>query len=196
LARDPNTGLTHKQQRFAQEYLSDFNATAAYRRAGYTGSEASLAAASSKLLRNHKVQAYLSQLRSVTSKRAQVTLERTLEEISRVAFSNITKVMSFNSSSVTLEDSATLPDSITAAIESVTFTETESEHSTSRRHAVKMHNKMAALGFLADYFGIRDDFNKARATLKRYGLALVEDLGSEHGWRLEKYDPSGSDTAA
>jgi phage terminase small subunit len=196
LARDPKTGLTDKQRRFAEEYLKDFNGAAAYRRAGYTGSDSVSRASASKLLTNCNVQAYLSELRKATTNRAQVTLERTLEEISRVAFANITQVMSFNASSVTLEDSATLPDSITAAIESVTFVETESENSTNRRHAVKMHNKMAALGFLADYFGIRDDFNKARATLKRYGLALVEDLGSEHGWRLEKYDPSGSDSAA
>jgi phage terminase small subunit len=196
LARDPKTGLTDKQRRFCEEYLKDFNGAAAYRRAGYSGSESALRANSSKLIANHNVQAYLSHLRNATSQRAQVTLERTLDEISRVAFANITQVMSFDASSVTLQDSATLPDSITAAIESVTFVETESEHSTNRRKAVKMHNKMTALGFLADYFGIRDDFNKARATLKRYGLALVEDLGSEHGWRLEKYDPSGSDTAA
>lgn len=196
MARHPETNLTDKQQRFCQEYLKDFNATAAYQRSGYASTGESARRAGTRLLTNVHIQAYLSSLRSSTSERAQVTLERTLEEISRVAFANITQVMSFDSVSVTLESSESLPDSITAAIESVTFTETESEHTTNRRHAVKMHNKMAALGFLADYFGIRDDFNKARATLKRYGLALIEDLGSDHGWRLEKYDPSGSDTAA
>lgn len=113
-----------------------------------------------------------------------------------MAFSNITQVLKFDNSGVTIEDSQGLPDSITAAIESITFVETETEKSTNRRHAVKMHNKMTALGFLANYFGINDDFNQARATLKRYGLALVEDLGSEHGWRLERYDPSRQNTAA
>lgn len=155
-----------------------------------------MAAAASKLLRNHKIQAYLAGLRARTAAKAEVTLERTLQEISRVAFANITSALTFNDLGVTFEDSANLPEEVTAAIESVTWAENETENGHSIRKSLKMHNKMSALGFLADYFGIRDDFNQARATLKRYGLALIEDVESESGWRLERYDPSGSTSAA
>ena len=192
MARDPSTGLTDKQRRFCEEYLKDFNATAAYCRAGYSGSEASMRSMASKLLTNANIQAYLSALRQSTAQRAEVTLERTLKEISRVAFSNITDALSFSDHGVEFKDSGALPSDVTAAIESVTWAETESEKSTTTRKSLKMHNKMTALGFLANYFGINDDFNQARGTLKRYGLALVEDVGSENGWRLERYDPSGS----
>ena len=55
------------------------------------------------------------------------------------------------------------------------------------KKSAKMHNKMSALNLLADYFGIRDDFNKARATLRRYGINMVEDLEQPLGWRIEPY---------
>lgn len=187
---DQSIGLTDKQAAFCREYLRDFNATAAYKRAGYTASESAARVNASRLLSNANVQGYLAGLRATTTERAEITLERTLEEIAKVAFSNITQALSFNDSGISLEDSTALPESVTAAIESVTFTETVTELGGSTKKALKMHNKMAALGFLADYFGIRDDFNQARATLKRYGLALVEDVDSDMGWRLDRYAPN------
>lgn len=197
MARNPATGLTDKQERFCEEYLKDFNATAAYIRAGYAvQSESSARVNASKLLTNTNVQGHLATLRKAVQHRSTVTLERTVEEISRVAFANITNVLSFDATSVTIKDSDTLPEGVSAAIESVTITETETEHSTNRKHSLKMHNKMSALTLLADFFGIRDDFNKARATLKRYGLAVVQDENSELGWTLEKYVPSTDTDAA
>lgn len=47
--------LTLKQSLFVAEYLKDLNATAAYKRAGYTGQGNSAEAAASQLLRNVKV---------------------------------------------------------------------------------------------------------------------------------------------
>jgi phage terminase small subunit len=184
MATDPSTGLTDQQARFCREYLIDCNATAAYRRAGYKATGNAAQVNSSRLLLNAKCQAYLAQLRRETSEAAQVTLERTLEEIGAIAFANITQAMTWSQSGVTLKDSATLPPNVAAAVESVTDHETES----GRRRTVKMHSKMAALSLLADYFGIRDDFNQARATLKRYGLALIEDPTNPTGWTVQPYE--------
>lgn len=195
MAKNPSTGLTDKQELFCREYLKDFNATAAYIRAGYSVQSDSVAnAAASRLLVNVKVQAYLQSLRRAVEKVSVVTLERTLEEISRVAFSNIVNIVSFDSNGVVFKSSDELPAEITAAIESVTCHETESEQGVNRKQSIKMHNKITALGYLADFFGIRDDFNKARATLKRYGIALTEDNGSEIGWKVEKYVPGNPNT--
>ncbi|MGB3612395.1 MAG: hypothetical protein WBA10_01285, partial [Elainellaceae cyanobacterium] len=90
-----------------------------------------------------------------------------------------TDVLSFSQDGVELKDSAELSADVTAAIASIS--------QTPRGLRLKMHDKMAALSLLADFFGIRDDFNKARATLKRYGLAMVEDSSSETGWKLERH---------
>jgi phage terminase small subunit len=187
VAKNPASGLTDKQTRFCQEYLKDFNATAAYIRAGYSENAARVGA--SQLLTKPNIQAYLQVLRQKAENRTIATLERTMEEISRVAFANITNILSFSDAGVSFRDSEALPNDVTAAIESITMQESESENGAfSRKQSLKMHNKMSALGLLADFFGVRDDFNKARATLKRYGLALVWDEDSEVGWALEKYE--------
>ena len=191
MAINPKVGLTDRQQKFCHEFMLDFNGTAAAIRAGYSRKGA--AATASRLLTNDKIQAYLSRLRDRTSRNAEVTLERTLEEISYVAFSRFTDAASFDNEGLTLKDSSGLPESVLAAIESVTFTETTTEWGVSKKKALKVHSKMAALGFLADYFGIRDDFNKARATLKRYGLALIQDDDCDLGWRLERYVSASAD---
>jgi len=177
------SGLTDQQMAFAREYLKAFNSGAAYQ-AVYRCTSATAETNGPRLLRNARLQAYLAQLRRETSEAAAVTLERTIEEIGAIAFANITEVMSWSNTGVTLLASETLPPNVAAAVESVTDHETES----GRRRSVKLHNKMAALSLLADYFGIRDDFNQARATLKRYGLALVEDPSNETGWSVAKYE--------
>ena len=128
-------------------------------------------------------------MRDRISERSEVTLERTVEEIARVAFSDITDVLSFSNEGLVLKSSDALPAAVTAAIESLTIVEISTESGFRRRNQIKMHNKLAALALLADFFGIRDDFNKARATLKRYGLALIQDDETDVGWKVEHYMP-------
>lgn len=185
--------LTGKQQRFCYEYLIDFNATAAYQRAGYRTKGHGASVEASRLLQKPKIQAYLSQLRSRVSRNAEVTLERTLQEIARVAYSNITDVLSFDGTGVIFRDSAELPEDVTAAIASISSQSITTEGETRVTMRAKMHNKVAALNFLADFFGIKDDFNKARATLRRYGLLLVEDVEAPAGWRVDAYDPAADE---
>jgi phage terminase small subunit len=196
VARNPNTGLTDKQQRFCQEYLSDFNATQAYIRAGYAKKTARQAA--QRLLTNVDIQAYLSHHINKAEDKSVASLQRTLNELAYVAYSRPTDVYSFSDSGLTLKNSDELPDEVLAAIESVTFIETvsESENSltTTTKKSVKQHNKMAALNLLSKYFGMQDDFNTARAAMKRYGIAMVPSEESEVGWTLEKYDPNRSDS--
>lgn len=51
--------LTERQKRFAEEYLIDLNATAAYKRAGYAGKGNGAEVNASRLLSNTKVQQYV-----------------------------------------------------------------------------------------------------------------------------------------
>ncbi|MBW4486026.1 MAG: terminase small subunit [Tildeniella torsiva UHER 1998/13D] len=184
MAIDPAHGLTDKQAAFCREYLLDGNATAAYQRAGYTASGEAARRNASRLLTKADTQRYLAQLRTETSQRASITLERTLEEIGAIAFSNISDVMSWGPGGVDVKPSDTLPAEVLRAVESIT----DQVGDSGRRRTVKMHSKMQALGMLANYFGLNDDFNQARATLKRYGLALVEDPENSTGWSLRPYE--------
>lgn len=191
------SNLTEKQKRFCEEYLIDFNQGAAYVRAGYAVKNANTArSAASRLLTNVNIQTYLQEVRSRAAQKTGITPERVLEEISRVALSNITQVCEFDNEDVTLNRSKNLPDDVTAAIQSVSISEVMTEAGPNKKKSVKMHDKMKALVALSDFFGFRDDFNKARATLKRYGLALLPDESSDVAWRLERYAPDDSDPDA
>jgi phage terminase small subunit len=71
--------LTEKQKRFADEFLIDLNATAAYRRAGYTAKGNAAEVNASKLLRNTKVQEYIQQRQGDRQKRTEITQDMVLQ---------------------------------------------------------------------------------------------------------------------
>ncbi|MEF3312332.1 terminase small subunit [Paenibacillus sp. GYB004] len=71
--------LTGKQKRFADEYLIDLNATAAYGRAGYTAKGKAAEAAASRLLSNVKVQEYIQQRMKEREQRTEITQDMVLE---------------------------------------------------------------------------------------------------------------------
>lgn len=82
---NPETGLAEAQQRFADEYLVDFNATAAYLRAGYKASGNSAKVNASKLLTNEKVQAYLAGKKQALLKRTDTDAEAALRRLTHLA---------------------------------------------------------------------------------------------------------------
>ena len=193
--RNPSK-LTDQQQQFCHAYLRTFNGTDAYQSVYRSKSRNGAGAAASELLRNPKIQRYLSELRERISNRSEATLERTLAEISRVAFADITDFLSFSDRGLSLKDSDNLADDVTAAIESVNIKETETDNGTTRKKTVKQHKKMTEMGYLYEYFSLRDDFNKARASLKRYGMAGVPAADSDICWKVEAYHPSNADDAS
>lgn len=78
--------LTDKQKRFCEEYLIDLNATQAAIRAGYSSKTAEQTA--SRLLRNVKVQEYISKRQKELSRSTEITQERVIKELALIAFSN------------------------------------------------------------------------------------------------------------
>ena len=79
--------MTEKQKIFADEYLIDLNATRAYRVA-YPSVKKDEAAAvnGSKLLRNTKVQEYISERMQERQQRTEVTQDMVVKELAAIAF--------------------------------------------------------------------------------------------------------------
>ena len=191
MARNPEINLTDKQRRFCEEYLKDFNGTAAILRTGYQCNRDAARVQASRLLTNANIQAYLQYLRKKIADASEVTLERTIQEIGRVAYSDINNALSFGPDGVKFKDSSELSPEVTAAISSVSSSEItktfKGETTVTKTNTLRSHSKVKALTLLSNFYGLCSDFNQARATLKRYGLALVEDPESDLGWRLERY---------
>ena len=81
--------LTDKQKRFIDEYIIDLNATKAYK-AAYPKitKDETAASASVRLLRNVKVQEYLKERQNALQERTEITQDRVLLELAKIAFSN------------------------------------------------------------------------------------------------------------
>ena len=68
MVRNPETGLTDRQQRFAEAYFVSLNATQAYYQAGYKAKTTAVAAVSGgELVRKPNIQAALAKLRAVVA---------------------------------------------------------------------------------------------------------------------------------
>ncbi|MGL5879205.1 MAG: terminase small subunit [Xenococcaceae cyanobacterium] len=171
--------LTPRQKAFCEEYIKDFNATAAYKRAGYTVKNDRVAKVNaSRLLTDADVEKYIASLQQQRMQRVQISADRALLELSRIAFSNITDVISFNNDGISINDCRELEVDVTAAIANITRSESQG----SKKITVKMHDKIKALTVLAQHLGLTGDFNCAIATLKRYGLIVWQD---SDGWHIK-----------
>ena len=81
--------MTNAQKRFCDEYLIDLNATRAYKVAYPRCKKDETANVNgSKLLRNTKVQEYISEKQKEIEKRTEVTQDMVIKELAAIAFSN------------------------------------------------------------------------------------------------------------
>ena len=106
--------LTPKQARFVHEYLVDLNATQAAIRAGYKKKNAYQIG--SENLRKPQIQAALQEARETQEARTQITADRVLRELARVAFADVTDVTYIEGGHVRLMDSIELTEDQRAAI--------------------------------------------------------------------------------
>lgn len=81
--------LTEKQKIFCDEYLIDLNATRAYKVAYKNVKKDETAAVNgSRLLRNAKVQNYIDKRMKEREKRTEITQDKVLKELAKIAFAN------------------------------------------------------------------------------------------------------------
>ncbi len=145
--------LNAKQRLFVAEYLTDFNATAAYRRAGYTARGNSAEVNASRLLRNAKVAAAIDEAIEERLKALGVTSYRVLEELSRLGFSDIRDYVEWGPDGVRLKESAELTDAAAAAVAQVS--QTPSQYGDSLKF--KLHDKKGSLELLGKHLKLFTD---------------------------------------
>ena len=146
-----NPTLTPKQQVFATEYLIDLNATQAAIRAGYSGKTAESQA--SRLLRNVKVKERIQELADKRAERTQITSDKVLEEIAKIAFSNIADYIEIQEDGTVQIDLSKLNRGKAAALSSVTVDEIKD----GRRIKLNMCDKLKALDQLGRHLKLFTD---------------------------------------
>jgi hypothetical protein len=110
-------------------------------------------AASSRLLRNVKVSAYLAEVKKKAAERTQITADRVLEELGKVAFANMADYAEWGPGGVILKASEDMTLDALAAVSEVT--ETVRKDGGSVRF--KLHDKLAALEKTGKHFGMFTD---------------------------------------
>ncbi len=109
--------MSERQRRFVQEYLVDLNATQAAIRSGYSARTAE--AQASRLLRNVKVAKAIQQGMDKRANRLEITADKVLQEIAKLAFSNMLDYISVGSDGSSVVDLSGLDRDRAAAIQEV-----------------------------------------------------------------------------
>lgn len=160
--------LTAKQMRFVDEYMIDFNATQAAIRAGYKAKTAHVIGAEN--LRKPKIAEEIARRQKDLQRRTEVTQERVVKELARVAFADATDYVQVETRTVEKNDGTEL------SYQTVMLTET-AELSADQRAAiagikqgtngveVKLHDKIKALELLGRHIGMFNDKLEVKATV-------------------------------
>ncbi len=134
--------LTAKQNTFINEYLIDLNAAGAARRAGYSVKHADVIGY--ELLGKTLVSEAIRKRIEMRAEKLEITSERILNELAKVAFSNIYNVLDFDNGRFVLKKIAGLNDY--AGVKSISYNNTG--------FSVQLGDKVSALKMLGDYFNL------------------------------------------
>ncbi len=162
--------MTPRQRRFVEEYLVDLNATRAAKRAGYSARSARYTGY--KLLQNPAVAAAVAKAQGRRAARTQVSADRVVTELAKVAFGDPRRLLSWGPGGVVLRDSSELTEAEAALVSEVSETRTAAGGT----RKVKLHCKLTALNALGKHLGLFG--NGRQAALAR---ALAQNGGAENG---------------
>ena len=170
--------MTKKQKIFADEYLIDLNATRAYRVAYPSVKKNEVAAVNgSKLLRNTKIQEYISERMQERQLRTEVTQDMVVKELAAIAFSRATDYAAVKGGAVCIKDTDSLTDDQIRAIAGIKEGANGIE--------VKLNDKEKALELLGRHLGMWND------KLDINALALDDSLKEMEDY-FERLKESGS----
>lgn len=148
-------GLSHMQRQFVEEYLIDLNASKAAARAGYSAKTAQRIG--SELVRNPKVLTAVEEAMARRSSRTNITADRILQELARVAFFDIRKLYDQDGN---LKKPADLDDETAAALsalETIEQLNAESGASPAFTKKIKTFDKISALTLAMRHLGMLRD---------------------------------------
>lgn len=146
--------LRPKQARFVAEYLKDLNATQAAVRAGYTGKPNVIGP---RLLAHVGVAAAIQEGTAKHLESAGLSATRTLEEMRRLAFSDIRKLFDASGNLRPIHELDDETAACLASLEVVKKNLAAGDGKTDTVHKLKVWDKTRSLEMLAKHFGLLED---------------------------------------
>lgn len=131
-----------RHELFAQEVAKGAVLVDAYAKAGYKPK----AQNANRLIKNEPIQSRIAEIQGRGAARAAASVERIVEELEKIAFSDVTDVLEIRGRRVIVKDTRNLPREVTGAIAGIKKTKAGIE--------VRFHNKAAALDALARHKGM------------------------------------------
>ena len=147
-------------EKFCHEYVCNGNATAAYIAAGFSPNGAQQAA--SLLLSKHVILSRIAEMRRESEKTLGISRERVAQELARLGFSDVKRVVKWNQHGLrSIASSDNLPDDDSRTIKSIsetitTSTTPEGHETVNRKIKFELHEKRAALDSLAKMYGYNE----------------------------------------
>ncbi|HLI19819.1 MAG TPA: terminase small subunit [Stellaceae bacterium] len=162
-----------RQRRFAEEYLVDFNAYAAARRAGYR--ERTAAMNMTKMKRHPAAAALIAALVEARRAPIRVTADRVIAEYAAIAFADIGRIADWSSKELRVKPMRRVAPADSAAIAHIGAAR-------GTRLRLRLHDKVYALDMLARHLGLLDPRMPGRAprqsgSARRTSAALRARLG-------------------
>ena len=181
--------LTPKQMRFVDEWLIDFNGKQAAIRAGYSAKTAEATAA--RLLRNVKVQAEISRRQKDLQRRTEVTQDRVVKELARVAFADATDYACVETLTYENEDGTVSPVQIVSPKDTDTLSDDQRAAIASIKQGangveIKLHDKIKALELLGRHIGMFTDKLEVKGAID-----IASVLAAARGRVRERGEPNG-----
>lgn len=155
--------LSDRQRRFIAEYLIDLNASAAAERAGYSPKTAK--SIGCEQLQKPAVAAEIARLQSAQLRKADLSATRVLEELRRLAFSDLSDAV--DPVTGALRAMHAIPTDLRAAIAAVKLTKknlTTGDGIVDDIVEVKLWDKTRALEMLAKHFKLLQDIVRIEST--------------------------------
>jgi len=173
-----------KQEAFCQEYIIDFNKTAAAKRAKY--SEKTAYSIGYNLLKKVEIQERIMELIKNRSERTQVTQDMVLKELMLIGFSDLADYLSIdeNTGVIIAKSFDEMKEGKSRALESIKEDRAIKEDAKGEQVTVydkvtfKMHSKIRALELLGKHLGMFTDL-KIDATDELKELLVKRIISSE-----------------
>lgn len=144
--------MTELRKRVCQEWVIDFNAEKAGKRAGVQGNNIRITVW--QMLQDEEMQQYIAELQSAAAIRAQITKDQWIAEWAKLGFSNIRNYMTDDCEVIPLSQ---VKDA--EAIKSIKKTTTESEFGRRTQIEFTLHDKPTGLINIGKHFGWYDADN-------------------------------------